>query len=173
MPEITEPRELLVHELRDVLGAEHAILRILGEVQGDLQDEPFRERLERHAGETRGQIENLEQALQRLGAEATPEECPSIEGLYREYQETAGKVGADLKDAVATTSQAKIESYEATAYRALVVTAKALGETEVVALLEDNLEQEEGMLADVELNAKRIAQGQKARWTLAPVRHDD
>ena len=173
MPEITEPRELFVHELRDVLGAEQAIVRILEEVQGDLQDEPFRERLDRHAGETRGQIERLEQAFQKLGEEAAPESCPSIEGLYREYQETAAKVSDDLKDAVLTTAQAKIESYEATAYRALIVTAKALGESEVVTLLEESLEQEEGMLSDVELNAKRIAQGQKAQWTLAPVRHDD
>ena len=172
MPEITEPRELLVHELGDLLGAEQAIVRILEEVQGDLQDEPFRERLDRHAGETRGQIANLEQALQHLGAEATPEACPSIEGLHREYRETAAKVADDLKDAVATTAQAKIESYEVTAYRGLIVTAKALGEREVVSLLEDNLGQEEGMLDEMELNAKRIAQGQKATWTLAPEHPD-
>ena len=168
MPEITEPRELFVHELRGLLGAERAIVPIREEVQEGLQDEPFRERLDRHAGETRGQIANLEQALSRLAADAQPEACPAVDGLHREYRETAGKVGPDLKDAATTTALAKIESYEATTYRGLIVTAKALGESEVVALLEDNLEQEEGMLDQVELYAKRLAHGQKATWTLAP-----
>ncbi len=173
MPEITEPRELLVHELQVVLGAEQAIARFLEEVQGDLQDEVFRERVERHVGETRGQSDNLEQALARLGGEAKAQDAPVVEGLRREYQETAAKVGDDLKDAVATTVLTKVESLGATAHRGLIVTAKALGESEVVTLLESNLEQEEGMLDQVELYAKRLAQGQKARWTLAPVRHDD
>ncbi len=168
MQQITEHRKLFLHELRDVLGAEQAIERILDGVQGELQDEPFRERVGRHVDETRQQIQNLEKAFERLGEQARPEQCPSVAGLQREHEETSALVGPGLKDVVAATSQAKLESYEIASYRALITAAQALGESEVAALLEENLQQEEGMLSDVELNAKRIAQGQKAGWTLAP-----
>ena len=168
MSEITEPRELFIHELRDILGAEQAVERILGQVEREIQDESLTRRLADHVGETRQHIANLERVFRQLGEEPTPGEGPSIEGLHREHQATTGKVAEQLRDTVAVASQVKIESYEIAAYRTLVDTARALGEIDVASVLEENLEQERAMLADLEANVRRLAQGQRATWGLAP-----
>ncbi len=156
MSQITEPRQLFLHELGDVLGAEQAIEKALTQVQGEVQDDQLKKRLGQHVDETREQIQNLEKVFEQLGEPPKAERCPSVEGMRAEHQETAGMVGDQLKDAVAVASQTKIEHYEIAAYQSLILQATTLGEKEAADLLNRNLKQEKDMLADVEKEGRRV-----------------
>lgn len=81
--------------------------------------------LGRHEKETREQVKRLERAFKPLGVRPRRRKAAGIEGLAEEFAESAGSV------------------------------ARALGETEVRQLLERNLKEEKGMLADA---------GKHARW---------
>ena len=66
-----------------------------------------------------------------------------------------------VRDLFLTGSGARAEHYEIAAYSGLITSAKALGESEVVTLLEENLRQEEAALGKLESIAQRLAQGAK------------
>src|SRR4029077_21092486 len=65
MPEIGTPRELFLHELGDILYVERKLVaEALPRLIGEVQDDEFREALERHLDETRGHVSNVEQIFE-------------------------------------------------------------------------------------------------------------
>ena len=63
----------------------------------------------------------------------------------------------DVADLFLTGAGSRAEHYEIAAYTGLVISAKALGETECASLLNENLTQEKQALAKLETVAKRLA----------------
>ena len=61
-----------------------------------------------------------------------------------------------MLDAFLTGAAARTEHYEIAAYTGLVSQARALGEREAVALLQENLKQEKEALKKVETISKRL-----------------
>jgi ferritin-like metal-binding protein YciE len=158
MPEITTPRDLFLHELGDVLYVEeHLEQEVLPKLIGEVTDQELRKGLEKHLEQTRGHVENVETVFQQLGEQPTREECIGFEGLKKEHEKLAGEVSQDLMDAVATGSAARTEHYEIAAYENLVTTARAMGETQAVKLLEQNLKDDKETARQLESIGKRLA----------------
>jgi ferritin-like metal-binding protein YciE len=155
---VTNPRELFMHELGDILYAERVIEKMLAKLQSEVTDEEFAARIEQHIGETRQQIENLNQAFEELGAKPKAERCPGIEGIRDEHDQFVGEAaGPDVLQLFATGTAARVEHYEIAAYSGLAISARAMGERKVLELLEANLKQEKEMLADGEKIKKRLS----------------
>jgi ferritin-like metal-binding protein YciE len=160
MPDkITQPKELFLHELGDILYAENKIAKVLPDMREQATDEKVRDRIGEHLEETRAQIDNLKQVFEALGEKVEAEQCPSIDGLAEEYEELKDEVegDSDVRDLALLGSAARTEHYEIAAYEGLITMAKAMSEDKVVKLLEANLEQEKAMLRDAKAETRKIS----------------
>jgi len=155
---MTEPRELFLHELGDMLTAEKTIEKALPKLRQEATDDELARGFEHHLDETRQQIENLERVFESLGERPKAERCPGIEGIKAEHDEfmRERKPTEAICDLFLTGAAARTEHYEIAAYTGLVEMARALGERESASLLEENLRQEQEMLRAVESSSKRL-----------------
>jgi ferritin-like metal-binding protein YciE len=75
--------------------------------------------------------------------------CPAIEGIEKEGEMNLTMVADDLNDSVILSGCAETEHHEIAVYESLIVAADAMGHEDVVALLRENLEQEQHTLGEV------------------------
>jgi ferritin-like metal-binding protein YciE len=163
MAEITTPRELFVHELGDILYVEEQLVQeVLPKLIQEVQHGEFRTSLERHLEQTKGHVTNLEQVFDTLGERPEPEKCVGFEGLKQEHDELKSKVSDTLIDAVDAGAAARTEHYEIAAYIGLIEMARALGEPDIVTLLDENLKEEKEALREVESVEKTLRDEIKA-----------
>lgn len=157
---MSEPRELFLHELGDVLYAERTLVKTLPKLQEEASDEELALGFEEHLDETRQHVKNVERAFEKLGLKPTAEKCPGIEGIKQEHDDFVAKESPsqDVLDSFLTGAGARTEHYEIAAYEGLVTMAEAMGEMEVVELLTENLEQEKTALEKLKAIGKRLAQ---------------
>jgi ferritin-like metal-binding protein YciE len=157
---MSEPRELFLHELGDVLYAELTLVKTLPKLQEEASDEELALGFEDHLDETRQHVKNVEQAFEKLGEKPTAEKCPGIDGIKQEHDDfvTKESPSQDVLDAFLTGAGARTEHYEIAAYEGLVTMAEAMGEMEVAELLSENQEQEKTALVKLKAFGKRFAQ---------------
>ena len=156
---MSDPRELFLHELGDVLFAERTLVKALPKLQKEASDSELASGFEQHLEETKQHVANVEQAFKALGEKPTAEKCPGIEGIKKEHDEFVANESPSpqVLDAFLTGAGARTEHYEIAAYEGLVTSAEAMGETKVVKLLSENLDQELKALAKMRSIGKRLA----------------
>jgi ferritin-like metal-binding protein YciE len=157
---MSEPRDLFLHELGDVLYAERTLVKTLRTLQEEASDEELALGFEEHLDETQQHVKNVELAFEKLGEKPTAEKCPGIEGIKQEHDDFVSKESPaqDVLDSFLTGAGARTEHYEIAAYEGLVTMAEAMGEMEVVELLTENLKQERTALEKLKAIGKRLAQ---------------
>ena len=157
---MSDPRELFLHELGDVLYAERTLVKALPKLQEEASDDELRMGFEQHLEETRQHVKNIEQAFEALGEKPTAEKCPGIEGIKKEHDDFVAKESPsqEVLDSFLTGAGARTEHYEIAAYEGLITTAEALGENDVVKLLNENLQHEKKALETMKSVGKRLAQ---------------
>jgi ferritin-like metal-binding protein YciE len=157
--EMKDPRDLFLHELGDVLFAEQTLVKALPKLQQEASDEELAQGFGDHLKETRQHVKNVEQAFEELGEPAKAEKCPGIEGIKKEHDDFVSKESPsqEVLDAFLTGAGARTEHYEIAAYEGLVTMAEAMGEDEVVRLLNENLAQEKKALGHLQTIGKRLA----------------
>lgn len=163
--QMTDPRELFLHELGDVLYAEQTLVKALPKLQEEASDTELAKGFGDHLEETRQHVKNVQQAFEQLGEAAKAEKCPGIEGIKKEHDDFVANESPspDVLNAFLTGAGARTEHYEIAAYEGLVTMAEAMGEDEVARLLGENLEQEKVALEKIQGIGKRLAQdGAKA-----------
>jgi len=103
----------------------------------------LREAFEHHLEETQGHVANLEQVFELLGLRARGVTCQAIDGILEEGKEIMSDAeDADTRDAGMVAAAQAVEHYEITRYGTLIAWATQLGKTDVIPLLQANLEQE-------------------------------
>jgi ferritin-like metal-binding protein YciE len=164
---MSDPRELLLHELQDIYYAETVITKALPKMIDEVEDRELVSGLEKHLEETKHQVENLQLVFKELGEKASGEQCPGIDGIKTEHEQfmKEEQPSAEIKDMFTTGSAARVEHYEIAAYTGLITLARGLGEKESVRLLEENLRQEKEALKAVESIGTRLARDAKAMAT--------
>lgn len=155
---IETPQDLYLHKLGAALKMESTILDMLPELEEQASDSQLKQALQNHYDETRGHVANLERAFQALGAEIDDSACPAIEGLEKEGQASLKMVDDSLNDDVILSGVTETEHHEIAVYEGLITKAEAMGEQDVVALLQENLEQEQAALHKARQLALRHAQ---------------
>ena len=150
MAQITSPTMLFAHKLGAALTMEETVLELLNELEGKANEQELKQQLAHHAEETQGQIRNLQQAFAALGFEPRKQPCPAIDGLQAEGQQLLKQTSSELHDAVILGGCAEVEHHEIAVYERLITMADEMDADDVVALLEENLEQEEHTLKEVD-----------------------
>jgi ferritin-like metal-binding protein YciE len=158
--QMSDPRELFLHELGDVLYAEQTLVKTLPKLQEEASDDELASGFADHLEETRQHVKNVQQAFEQLGEPAKAEKCPGIEGIKKEHDDFVSNESPspEVLNAFLTGAAARTEHYEIAAYEGLVTMATALGEDEVASLLNQNLEQEKAALTKVQSIGKRLAE---------------
>jgi ferritin-like metal-binding protein YciE len=155
---IETPRELYLHKLGAALKMENTILSMLPQLEEHANDPQLQQALRHHLEETQGHVRNLEQAFRALGEEPDDSPCPAIEGLEKEGQANLKMVNDSLNDAVIVSGVCETEHHEIAVYEGLITNAEAMGEQDVVALLTENLENEEATLQKAQQMGRQLAQ---------------
>ena len=156
---MSEPRDLFLHELGDILYAENVLVKALPKMAEEADDADLSTGFEEHLDETRKHVEVLEQVFETLGEKPKAEKCPGIEGIKKEHDEFFSEHDAapEVADLFLAGAGARAEHYEIAAYSGLITMARALGEDDAASLLEQNLEQEKAALSKLETAAERIS----------------
>ncbi len=155
--ELTEMKELLKHELGDLLYAERQFLRGMKKMSKEVADADIKNRIEEHARETESQIDTLNKAFESIGEKPKAERCDAAIGLMEEHDsfKSDEKPSKAMLEAFDLGSGLRVEHYEIAGYRSAIAIAKVLGETQCAELLAENLKQEEEMAKFLERNAAK------------------
>lgn len=146
MATVETPTELFVHKLGAALTMEETILGMLENLQEEASDPKLQKDLQQHHMETRQQIQNLRRVFEALGAEPEKQSCPAIEGLEKEGKQLIKEVDDTLVDSVILGGVIETEHHEIAVYDGLIIKAEQMEDDDIVALLHENLEQEEAAL---------------------------
>jgi len=139
--------ELFEHELKDIYSAEHALLDALEQMASESSDRDIRKAFTQHRRETQAQIKRLERIFRTLGQKPEADTCAGIEGLIKEKKLfMRERPTPELLEFFNIGAAQKTERYEITAYEGLIDMADKLGMSDVVELLEQNLQEEEAAL---------------------------
>jgi ferritin-like metal-binding protein YciE len=158
MATVETPTELFVHELGAALIMEETILRMLENLQEKAFDGKLRQQLQQHHTETQQQVQNLRRIFEALGQEPKKQSCPAIDGLEKDGEQLLKQVDDALVDAVILAAVIKTEHFEVAVYDGLIIKAEQMDDDDIVALLQENLEQEEAALDKAVKAAEKSAQ---------------
>jgi ferritin-like metal-binding protein YciE len=149
MAQISNPQKLLEYKLGTALGLERKVYTMLGKMEKQAQLPELKQGFARHREETQGQIRNIEQAMQAVGGRKSAHQDPVMDGISRNSEQMLDRVDTELRDAVLADGAAETEHHEIAMYDGLIAMAQAMGADDVVALLEENREQEQRTLQEV------------------------
>lgn len=156
------PRELLVHELSDLLSAEQITIEMLKELRDEARHPEVKAAFKEHEAVTREQIKRLNEAFKLLGEEPEETTCFGTEGLKREHDALHEEQPApEILEMANLLGAAKTEHYEIASYTGLAQLARDLGEREVAALLKETLDEEQEMAKRVTALAKELGKEAK------------
>jgi ferritin-like metal-binding protein YciE len=165
VPELTDPMKFFIHKLGATLTMEETVVKMLKELEAEANSSELKEQLSHHRDETEGQISNLTQAFAAVGTEPQRNPCPAIEGLEKEGKDTLQQSSPELFDTVILAGCAEVEHHEIAVYDGLITMADEFDMDDVVALLKENLEQEEHTLEEVEKGLEKHAKEQAEKVT--------
>ncbi len=141
--DIKTMNDLFVHQLQDIYYAEKQLVKALSKMAEKATDQQLKQGFLTHLDETKTHVQRLEQVFQMHGVQAKAIDCPAINGIIKEADETAGEVAdkAVLDAALIDTAQAA-EHYEIARYGSLIAWAKQLGRNDCASVLQKTLEEE-------------------------------
>jgi ferritin-like metal-binding protein YciE len=156
--DIKTMEDLFLHQLQDIYYAEQQLTKAIPKMADKATNADLKAGLKSHLVDTQNQIERLDKVFAKLGQAAKGTDCPAIDGLIKEADETAGEIDdkSVLDAAIVANSQA-IEHYEISRYGTLIAWAEELGHDDVVRLLTTNLNEEKA--ANTKLNTIAVRKG--------------
>ena len=142
--EITTLRDLLQEHIQDLYSVEEQILGALPEMIEAATDPELTSGLQNHLQETRRQSERIEEIARIMGFDPNGAKCDGMKGILKEGNKLVSKEvdQDDVLDAAIIAACQRVEHYEIAVYGTARTYARMLGETEVVSLLEQSLEEE-------------------------------
>ncbi|CTP88717.1 hypothetical protein XTPLMG728_1995 [Xanthomonas translucens pv. poae] len=135
--------DLFLHELSDIYSAEKQLTKALPKLARASANPALHAAFEAHLEETQGQIERIDQIVEKLDLRLKRIKCAAMEGLVEEGKEVIESIEAGpVRDAALIGGAQKVEHYEIASYGTLAAMAKQLGKTDALKLLLETLEEE-------------------------------
>jgi ferritin-like metal-binding protein YciE len=135
---------LMMHSLKDIYFAEHAILKALPKMATAAQSEKLKSAFETHLKQTEGHVKRLDEVFKSLDKKPQSVPCEAIKGILKEGDEVAEDFeGSEALDAGLIAAAQAVEHYEISRYGALKTWATQLGHKDAARLLGATLDEEE------------------------------
>jgi len=140
------PRTLemaLEDSLKDLYSAEKQLTVALPKMAKAASNETLRQAFLDHLEETKGHVARLEKATQLIDTKPSGKKCKAMEGLIEEGKEVLEfKQKSAVIDALLIGAAQRVEHYEIAAYGTARALAERTGNSEVVELLQQTLDEE-------------------------------
>lgn len=159
---LNNTREAFGHKLGSALTMEQDVLDMLGDLEGKARSDELKQQFRHHADETRQQIDNIEQVFRALGEEPDDSPCQITKALDKEAKANIKMADDSVVDTVILSGAAETEHHEIAVYETLIAEAEQFGQSEIVQLLQQNLEMEQHTLEEVKRAQKRELAGATA-----------
>jgi ferritin-like metal-binding protein YciE len=144
MSELATIKDLLEDEIKDLYSAEKQLTKAIPKMAKGSNNEELSAAFQAHLKETEGQIQRLEQVAKLLDTTPTGKKCKGMEGVIEEGAEALEEDGDEhVLDLGIIGAGSRVEHYEMAGYTTAINLAKQLGNDEVVALLNQNLKEEQ------------------------------
>jgi ferritin-like metal-binding protein YciE len=141
--DIRTMNDLFQHQLQDIYYAEQQLVKALPKMADKANDQQLKQDFLFHLDETKGHVKRLEQVFQSCSMEVKAVDCPAIDGIIEEANETASEVAdKSVLDAALINAAQAAEHYEIVRYGSLIAWARQLGRNEVAGLLQKTLDEE-------------------------------
>jgi ferritin-like metal-binding protein YciE len=89
--DIASMDDLFVHQLQDIYYAEKRIVGALPDMIAKASSPELKSAFEAHLGQTKTHVKRVEQVFQMHGAQPKQVDCPAIDGILEEADESAVK----------------------------------------------------------------------------------
>lgn len=153
--------DLMIDELKDLYSAETQLVKALPKMAKGAGNENLKQAITDHLEQTKGQVARLEEIFGMLDTSPRGKKCKAMEGLCEEGAEMVDEEGEDqVRDAGIIASAQRVEHYEIAAYGSTIAFARLMGHDEIVAILEQSLEEEKAadvMLSELAVNEVNVA----------------
>jgi ferritin-like metal-binding protein YciE len=162
--DIKTMNDLFVHQLQDIYYAERQLVKALPRMADQATDPQLRQGFLDHLDQTKVHVTRLEQIFKMHGAEVEAVDCPAIDGIIEEANDTVGEIAdKTVLDAALINAGQAAEHYEITRYGSLVSWAKQLGRNDCAAILQKTLDEEKAtdqkltQLAESKINLRAVS----------------
>ncbi|MCW0374234.1 ferritin-like domain-containing protein [Xanthomonas sacchari] len=156
--------ELFIHELSDIYSAEKQLTKALPRLARASTNPALRAAFEAHLEETQGQIERIDQIVEKGNLRLKRIKCAAMEGLVEEGKEVIESIEAGpVRDAALIGGAQKVEHYEIASYGTLAAMAKQLGMDDALSLLLETLNEEKSTDEKLTLLAEQWGNEEAAR----------
>src|SRR6201985_1469650 len=141
--DIKTMNDLFAHQLQDIYYAEKQLVKALPKMAEKATNTELKQAFQDHLRQTETHVSRLEQVFEMHGAAVKAVDCPAIDGIIKEADETAGEVeDKKVLDAALINAAQAAEHYEITRYGTLVSWAKQLGRNDCAGVLQKTLDEE-------------------------------
>src|ERR1700753_936116 len=141
--DIKTMNDLFVHQLQDIYYAEKQLVAALPKMAQKATEQQLKQGFLTHLEETKTHVKRLEEVFGMIGAKVKAVDCPAIDGIIKEANETAGEVDdKTVLDAALINAAQAAEHYEITRYGSLIAWARQLGRNDIAAFLQKTLDEE-------------------------------
>ena len=159
---MSDPREHLLHWLRDAHAMEQQAEQMLKAQAGRIENYPrLKARIEQHLEETLGQQKLLEGCLERLGS--SPSAIKDTMGMMAAMGQALGGMFASDEIVKGAMASYVFEHMEIASYTALIAASREAGDAETQRVCEQILAQEEAMAQWVKENLPEVTRTFMAR----------
>ena len=142
-----------------VYDAEHQFLEGQQEMAQNATDQDLESAIREHIEQTRLHIRNPEEAFEQLGQQPQRQVSVVAQGLVSEAQQDIQEAQNEaIRDCLIDAAVLKVEHFEMGCYRGMVTGAQQMGQTQIVNLLNENLQQEEQTAQIAEQSAPELLQ---------------
>ncbi|QJE95218.1 ferritin-like domain-containing protein [Luteolibacter luteus] len=143
MAKLTSLQVLLTQEIKDLYNAETQLVKALPKMAKAASNPDLQAGFKSHLEETKGHVERLEKVAEILGVTPKGKVCKAMKGLVEEGSEAIEEEGdPNIKDLALIGAAQRVEHYEIAGYGTARALAEALQLEEVVALLQETLDEE-------------------------------
>lgn len=141
---LTDLRDALVHELKDLHSAETQLTKALPKMAKKATAPDLKKAFEDHLEETKGQLERIKEALELMEETTGRQKCEAMAGLIEEGEGLMKEDATDeVRDAMLIAAAQKVEHYEIASYGTVLTWCKLLELDNVSQLLKETMAQEE------------------------------
>ncbi|HTB79276.1 MAG TPA: ferritin-like domain-containing protein [Opitutaceae bacterium] len=162
MSKFNSLKDLFIEELRDLLDAEHQLIKALPAMAKAASHQTLQTAFEEHLDQTKIHAERLERILSGLDESTRSRKCKAIAGLVAEAEEWIHEKAAPaVKDAGLIAKAQRVEHYEIAGYGCARTYASLLGYEDAEQLLQTTLDEEE--VADARLTELSTSLNAEAR----------
>lgn len=137
-------KQLLDDEIKDLYSAETQLIKAIPKMAAGSGDAALKEALKAHLIETQGQVARLEEVANLLEIKPSGKKCMGMEGVIKEGAEALEQEGEQsVLDLGIIGAGSRVEHYEIAGYLTAISLAVKVKATQVVALLQQSLAEEQ------------------------------